>query len=142
MADLPSTFVKGFHNEDAVRKMTYHKLGRTGLMVSKLSLGGGTLHPLYGWGILEFSDIYFLNKINYNHKTRLFKINWFLFQSRGWRRSNSCNSTSNQKWNQLHWYRSVNLLKLFKIPENILIWNKNYIFLQVLWSRPFRKNHR
>lgn len=47
MADLPPTFVKGFHDEDAVRKMTYQKLGRTGLMVSKLSIGGGTLHPLY-----------------------------------------------------------------------------------------------
>lgn len=48
MAALPPTFVKGFHDEDAVRKMTYLPLGRTGLLVSKLSLGGGTLHPLYG----------------------------------------------------------------------------------------------
>lgn len=48
MADLPPTFVKGFHDEAAVRKMTYNKLGKTGLMVSKLSLGGGTLAPFYG----------------------------------------------------------------------------------------------
>lgn len=48
MADLPPTFVKGFHDEEAVKKMKYEKLGRTGLMVSKLSIGGGTLAPYYG----------------------------------------------------------------------------------------------
>lgn len=48
MADLPPTFVKGFHDEEAVRKMQYQKLGETGLIVSKLSIGGGTLAPYYG----------------------------------------------------------------------------------------------
>lgn len=48
MSDLPATFVKGFHDEEAVRKMVYNKLGRTNLMVSKLSIGGGTLAPFYG----------------------------------------------------------------------------------------------
>lgn len=48
MANLPATFVKGFHDEEAVRKMVYNKLGKTNLMVSKLSLGGGTLAPYYG----------------------------------------------------------------------------------------------
>lgn len=48
MADLPPTFVKGFHDEEAVRKMPYLQLGRTGLLVSKLSIGGGTLSPFYG----------------------------------------------------------------------------------------------
>lgn len=48
MTDLPATFVKGFHDEAAVRKMKYHNLGRTGLVISKLSIGGGTLAPYYG----------------------------------------------------------------------------------------------
>lgn len=48
MSDLPSTFVKGFHDEAAVRRMAYNKLGKTNLMVSKLSIGGGTLAPFYG----------------------------------------------------------------------------------------------
>lgn len=48
MAGLPKTFVKGFHIEETVRKMTYNPLGKTGLVVSKISLGGGTLAPFYG----------------------------------------------------------------------------------------------
>lgn len=48
MTDLPATFVKGFHDEKAVCKMEYHVLGRTGLLISKLSIGGGTLAPYYG----------------------------------------------------------------------------------------------
>lgn len=48
MTDLPATFVKGFHDAAAVRKMKYNVLGRTGLMISKLSIGGGTLAPYYG----------------------------------------------------------------------------------------------
>ncbi|KAM8704126.1 hypothetical protein ACLKA7_008695 [Drosophila subpalustris] len=44
---LPATFVKGFHNEDLVRRMEYRKLGGTGLKVSALSLGGATLSALY-----------------------------------------------------------------------------------------------
>ena len=47
MTDLPATFVKGFHDEAAVRKMEYRKLGRTGLMVSKLSLGGAVFSPFH-----------------------------------------------------------------------------------------------
>lgn len=46
---LPATFVKGFHDEAAVRKMEYRRLGKTNLMVSKLALGGGTLAPFYGF---------------------------------------------------------------------------------------------
>lgn len=41
MDDLPATFVQGFHDEKAVRRLTYKKLGSTGLVISKLSLGGG-----------------------------------------------------------------------------------------------------
>lgn len=47
MTDLPATFVKGFHDEAAVREMKYHKLGRTGLMISALSLGGAAFSPFY-----------------------------------------------------------------------------------------------
>ena len=36
---LPSTFVPGFHDKDAVLKMKYRPLGSTGLKVSILSLG-------------------------------------------------------------------------------------------------------
>lgn len=42
------TFVKGFHDADQVKKMTYHQLGNTGMAVSKLSLGGGPLGGVYG----------------------------------------------------------------------------------------------
>ncbi|KAH8369241.1 hypothetical protein KR009_005196 [Drosophila setifemur] len=44
---LPATFVKGFHNEDQVRRMEYRELGSTGLRVSKLALGGATLSNLF-----------------------------------------------------------------------------------------------
>jgi len=44
---LPATFVKGFHNEELVRRMEYRKLGSTGLRVSKISLGGATLSKLF-----------------------------------------------------------------------------------------------
>ena len=36
---LPPTYVKGFHDEEAIRKMKYSPLGKTNLMVSQLSLG-------------------------------------------------------------------------------------------------------
>uniref|UniRef100_A0A1B0CH08 NADP-dependent oxidoreductase domain-containing protein n=1 Tax=Lutzomyia longipalpis TaxID=7200 RepID=A0A1B0CH08_LUTLO len=48
MSQLPATFVQGFHDEVSVRKMEYQALGRTGLSVSKISLGTGTLSPFYG----------------------------------------------------------------------------------------------
>lgn len=41
--ELPSTFVKGFHYEDQVRKMEYRQLGKTHMKVSKISIGGATL---------------------------------------------------------------------------------------------------
>lgn len=44
MSKLPATFIKEFHNEEAVRKMVYTELGKTGLKISKLSLGGGKKH--------------------------------------------------------------------------------------------------
>lgn len=48
MDQLPATFVQGFHDESSVRKMKYVSFGNTGLMVSKISLGTGTLSKFYG----------------------------------------------------------------------------------------------
>ncbi|XP_058821712.1 uncharacterized protein LOC131683612 [Topomyia yanbarensis] len=48
MEQLPATFVDSFHNEASVRKMKYNTFGRTGLKVSEISLGTGTLSKLYG----------------------------------------------------------------------------------------------
>lgn len=48
---LPKTFVKDFHDEVSVRKMKYNQLGETGLFVSKISIGGGTLSQFYGYFI-------------------------------------------------------------------------------------------
>ncbi|XP_045584178.1 uncharacterized protein [Procambarus clarkii] len=42
------TYVEGFHDPEAVKKMTYHPFGNTGLKVSKMSLGGGPLGGIYG----------------------------------------------------------------------------------------------
>lgn len=48
MAELPPTFVKGFHDEEAVRKMKYKRLGNTDMIVSHLSIGGGAFSNFYG----------------------------------------------------------------------------------------------
>ncbi|XP_017876871.1 L-galactose dehydrogenase-like [Ceratina calcarata] len=48
MKMLPPTYIEGFHDLEAVQKMEYRPLGKTGLIVSKLSLGGGTLGCHYG----------------------------------------------------------------------------------------------
>lgn len=45
---LPSTFVKGFHDEEQVRRMEYSTLGKTGLEISKVAFGGGALCSNYG----------------------------------------------------------------------------------------------
>uniref|UniRef100_A0A182J1D9 NADP-dependent oxidoreductase domain-containing protein n=1 Tax=Anopheles atroparvus TaxID=41427 RepID=A0A182J1D9_ANOAO len=45
---LPDTFVPGFHDVEYVKRMEYAPFGRTGLKVSKISLGTGTLSQLYG----------------------------------------------------------------------------------------------
>ncbi|KAM7364700.1 uncharacterized protein ACRADG_001084 [Cochliomyia hominivorax] len=47
-SNLPATFTKGFHHEELCRKMEYRALGRTGLRVSKISLGGATFSALFG----------------------------------------------------------------------------------------------
>uniref|UniRef100_A0A182QCD3 NADP-dependent oxidoreductase domain-containing protein n=1 Tax=Anopheles farauti TaxID=69004 RepID=A0A182QCD3_9DIPT len=42
------TFVEGFHSKQDVEQMEYVPFGRTGLKVSKVSLGTGTLSQFYG----------------------------------------------------------------------------------------------
>ena len=44
---LPSTYVADFHNEAAVCRMPYRRLGRTGLDISLLSLGGSPFGDMY-----------------------------------------------------------------------------------------------
>lgn len=46
--NLPPTYVEGFHDLEAVKSMKYSILGKTGLLVSKLSFGGGPLGCHYG----------------------------------------------------------------------------------------------
>ncbi|XP_033224051.1 L-galactose dehydrogenase-like [Belonocnema kinseyi] len=48
MKPLPPTYVEGFHDLDAVKTVEYRTLGKTGLKVSKLSLGGGPFGCHYG----------------------------------------------------------------------------------------------
>lgn len=48
MSELPETFVRNFHDENAVRKMKYNKFGKTDLNVSRLSLGTGGFSYFYG----------------------------------------------------------------------------------------------
>ncbi|CAJ0943303.1 unnamed protein product, partial [Mesorhabditis belari] len=45
---LPPTFVMGFHEEGAVRRMPYRTLGNTGLQVSVTAFGCGTIGGLFG----------------------------------------------------------------------------------------------
>ncbi|XP_063872270.1 uncharacterized protein LOC135106838 isoform X1 [Scylla paramamosain] len=44
----PPTFVQGFHDAEAVARMTYHPLGDTGLQLSRFSLGGTPFGGQYG----------------------------------------------------------------------------------------------
>ncbi|KAF5287953.1 hypothetical protein FQA39_LY15591 [Lamprigera yunnana] len=45
---LPPTFVSGFHDETQIKKMKYNVFGRTGLVISHLSLGTGGFCLQYG----------------------------------------------------------------------------------------------
>lgn len=44
---LPKTFVEGFHDVKAVKKMPYRKLGNTGMELSLIGFGGGGLSGFY-----------------------------------------------------------------------------------------------
>jgi hypothetical protein len=48
MAELPPTFVEGFHDEAAVRAMPYRRFGRSGRLYSQLSLGASSFGNVYG----------------------------------------------------------------------------------------------
>ena len=45
--DLPSTFIPGWHDEDAVRCMKYNTLGRTGRAIYALTIGGAGFGGVY-----------------------------------------------------------------------------------------------
>ncbi|CAH3151272.1 unnamed protein product [Porites evermanni] len=47
MRALPATYVEGFHDLEAVKKMKYQPLGRTGMDVSKLSFGASSLGSVF-----------------------------------------------------------------------------------------------
>ncbi|XP_015757013.1 PREDICTED: L-galactose dehydrogenase-like [Acropora digitifera] len=47
MNSLPATFVEGFHDREAVKKMKYKALGETGLTVSNLSFGASSLGSVF-----------------------------------------------------------------------------------------------
>ncbi|KAK2570302.1 L-galactose dehydrogenase [Acropora cervicornis] len=47
MNNLPATFVEGFHDREAVKKMKYKALGETGLTVSNLSFGASSLGSVF-----------------------------------------------------------------------------------------------
>ncbi|XP_055907073.1 uncharacterized protein LOC129942244 [Eupeodes corollae] len=59
---LPKTFIKGFHDEDLVKRMEYRPLGKTGLEVSKVSLGGGTFSGTFYGEIDENESIATIHK--------------------------------------------------------------------------------
>lgn len=48
MSSVPATFLKNFHDEELCKRMEYSKFGHTGLRVSKVALGTGTLSDFYG----------------------------------------------------------------------------------------------
>ncbi|KAG4077491.1 hypothetical protein HA402_002918 [Bradysia odoriphaga] len=48
MKEFPPTFIEGFHDKDSVQKMEYVELGKTELLVSKISMGTATLSHFYG----------------------------------------------------------------------------------------------
>lgn len=47
MSNLPATYVEGFHDVEAVKRMKYQPLGRTGITVSKLSFGASSLGSVF-----------------------------------------------------------------------------------------------
>ena len=47
MSSLPATFVEGFHDEETVRKMQYYHFGRTGRLVSAVSLGASSFAGVF-----------------------------------------------------------------------------------------------
>lgn len=60
---LPPTYVEGFHDLEAVKNMRYRPLGKTKLMVSELSFGGGPLGCHYGLEITFYLKYYTIKAI-------------------------------------------------------------------------------
>ena len=54
MRALPATYVEGFHDLEAVKKMNYQPLGRTGMDVSKLSFGKVVRRGTWGFTVLRY----------------------------------------------------------------------------------------
>ena len=53
---LPSTFIPGYHNEEAVKRMQYSKLGK--VSVSRLALGGSAFGDVFGRKSFEdYADV-------------------------------------------------------------------------------------
>ncbi|CAM1300735.1 Uncharacterised protein g2785 [Pycnogonum litorale] len=50
--EFPETYVEGFHDEEAVRKMEYQNFGNTGMRISAISFGCGGISP----GLYEEPD--------------------------------------------------------------------------------------
>lgn len=53
MSTFPPTYVEGFHDAEAVKAMQYKKLGKTGLLVSKLSFG---VAPFGSYGTVDEAE--------------------------------------------------------------------------------------
>jgi L-galactose dehydrogenase len=54
---LPSTFVKGFHDEKVVMEMPYRPLGRDGRLVSLLSFGASSLAGVFRSDVSETENM-------------------------------------------------------------------------------------
>lgn len=70
---LPPTYVEGFHDLEAVKAMEYRPFGKTGLMVSKLSFGGGPLGCHYGLVLNFYSKFYSIYNISFNIYKKIMK---------------------------------------------------------------------
>ncbi len=49
MKEMPPTYIEGFHDKESVEKMEYLELGKTELLISKISMGTATLSYFYGY---------------------------------------------------------------------------------------------
>ena len=47
MASLPPTFVKGFHNESKVKKLTYKNVLGTDMLVSNVGMGAAAFGEIF-----------------------------------------------------------------------------------------------
>ncbi|ETN78465.1 hypothetical protein NECAME_02902 [Necator americanus] len=67
-ASLPPTFVARFHDEAAVRRMQYRRLGQTEMIVSKIAFGSGPIGGMFGNvedSITQIVEVALRNGINF-----------------------------------------------------------------------------